>query len=682
MKPELKNHSMKVPLKIVRLAFWVALVLSAGLVNAQNNDYPGPDQINQSLKNLQKENASVSAVTKLAESPGGNEILMIEIGKEVSSSDKTIPAILVTGNLEGNRPLTSLGALKLAEKVLEEEQNYSGNTWYIIPAANPDALEYFYQSPKFEYKRNDEAYNDDMDEQVDEDNFNDLNGDGYITKMRVKHPEGEWIVVKDEPRLMRKADPKKGETGIYKIYSEGLDDDGDGKYNEDTPGGTNVNRNFPHLFKAFTDEGGLYPGSVPESRAIIEFAFEHPEIAMTFAFGATNFCYSVPKGGRKGEVDLDKIEIPERYANMFGADPDKTYSMKEIIDMVQDVVPAGMTVDESMVASFLGLGAVVNPLNEDLVFYNKFKEDYDKYLEDIGSKGERFDPERAADGSFELWSYYHLGVPVFSMDLWSVPKPEKKKEEGTGLDIEQLENMTSEKFLELGEEKIAAFLKEEGVPEQFTAKRLIAMVEGGQTNPKQMAGMMKQMPKQEKDEVGADPEEKAILDYSDNVLGGKGFVNWEKYNHPQLGEVEIGGFTPFISTTPDFSINDSIFELHLPWIFEIVKELPSLKIYDSKVSEKGAGIYELEIWIENEAYIPFPTAMGKRNKQPSPAVVTLSGDGFSLLSGLERTAIQDVSGKSRKKLSWMIKADKNTEVSVSLTSKSAGNDQETIKIGG
>jgi hypothetical protein len=242
--------------------------------------------------------------------------------------------------------------------------------------------------------------------------------------------------------------------------------------------------------------------------------------------------------------------------------------------------------------------------------------------------------------------------------------------------------MTSEEFLELGEDKIAAFLEESGVPEQFTAKRLIAMVEGGQTNPKQMAGMMKQMPKKEKDEVGADPQEKALLDYSDKVLDGKGFVNWEKYDHPQLGEVEIGGFVPFISSTPEIQITDSIMDLQLPWIFEIVKELPSLKIYKMEVTNKGEGIYELEIWIENEAYIPFPTAMGKRNKQPAPAIITLSGDGLSLLSGLERTPVDDVGGKSRKKLSWLLKADKDTQVSIKLTSKSAGNDQETIKIGG
>ena len=107
--------------------------------------------------------------------------------------------------------------------------------------------------------------NDDQDDQTNEDGYNDLDGNGLITMMRVKSPEGEWLPVTSDPRLMKKADPSKGEKGIYKLYSEGIDDDKDGKYNEDGPGGTNVGLNFPHLFKFFTPENGLFPGSSPEA---------------------------------------------------------------------------------------------------------------------------------------------------------------------------------------------------------------------------------------------------------------------------------------------------------------------------------------------------------------------------------------------------------------------------------
>ena len=39
--------------------------------------------------------------------------------------------------------------------------------------------------------------------------------------------EGAWIAVPGEPRQMKKADGAKGEKGVWKLYPEGLDNDGD-----------------------------------------------------------------------------------------------------------------------------------------------------------------------------------------------------------------------------------------------------------------------------------------------------------------------------------------------------------------------------------------------------------------------------------------------------------------------
>ena len=46
-------------------------------------------------------------------------------------------------------------------------------------------------------------FNDDMDERTDEDGFNDLDGNGVITRMRVKANDGEWLPVSGDTRLMR-----------------------------------------------------------------------------------------------------------------------------------------------------------------------------------------------------------------------------------------------------------------------------------------------------------------------------------------------------------------------------------------------------------------------------------------------------------------------------------------------
>ncbi|MCK4699923.1 MAG: hypothetical protein KAT38_06300, partial [Bacteroidales bacterium] len=485
------------------------------------------------------------------------------------------------------------------------------------------------------------------------------------------------------PRLMRKADYSKGEKGIYKLYDEGIDDDDDGKYNEDGHGGVNVGVNFPHLFKHFTATGGLWPGSVDESYELMKFISDHPEIAMTLTLGSTNFFLVPPKGGRKGSVDLDKIKLPDRFAKMFDADPDKSYSMSEIIEMVQPMVPEGFEVTESVVAGFLGLGAVVNPMNEDLVFYKDFSEKYKKYLKEKGAEVDRFDPEPAKDGSFELWSYYHLGLPTFSMDFWTLPKVKEKKEEKNGLTSAQLKEMSDEEFIALEKDKIEAYLKEIGAPKQFNAEMVINMVKEGKMTPAKIAEMADKMQENKKPEEGKpDPKMKALVTFSDSVIDGKGYVNWTPYNHPTLGEVEIGGPVPYTDNTPPAAMIDSLLNLQVPWIFEIVKKLPDLKILKTEIKSQGAGIYELKVWVENKSYLPFPTAMGKRNQRPAPAVILLDGDDIELLSGKKRTAIGDLPGLKNKKFTWLIKSEKDNIINIELKAVNARGDMKQIKIGG
>ena len=129
-------------------------------------------------------------------------------------------------------------------------------------------------------------------------------------------------------------------------------------------------------------------------------------------------------------------------------------------------------------------------------------------------------------------------------------------------------------------------------------------------------------------------------------------------------------------------MTDSILALQIPWVLEMAGELPALYIYDTKVSARGSGVYQLEVWVENRSFIPFPTAMGKGNRQPAPAVLIIESDQLEFLSGYKRTPIHSVDGKSRVKISWVLQADKPEEITLKLESKTAGRDQESIKIGG
>jgi hypothetical protein len=555
------------------------------------------------MEQLQEKHPGVVSTTKIASSPGDRSLQIIRIGKHPETNQAAFPAVFVGANMDGNRPLATEGAIYLSELILADPANYESLNWYILPLGNPDAANRYFQTPLVEGSRNDLPTNDDRDELTDEDGANDLNGDGWITKMRVIHPDGEWIISDSDPRLMQKADPKKGEQGIYKVYTEGTDDDGDGLYNEDGPGGTNVGINFPQLFRHYTAEGGLFPGSTPESYAIMKFVFEHPEIAMIVSFGSTNWCYTPPKGGRKGEADLKKIRLSERQARFMNMDPSRTYTLAELVESFRAENPQS-DIDESRMMGFLGLGAALNPQEGDLLFYEKYASDYKTFLKEQGVNEERIEPAPARDGSFELWGYFQVGVPVFSMDLWGLSKTDSAS------------------------------------------------------------------------------AEEAMLDFVDSRPGNKGFAAWESYDHPTLGAVEIGGFVPYSCTTPPFEWTDSLLNLQVPWILKLAGELPDLQIYETKATAKGNGIYQLDIWVENRAFIPFPTAMGSRNRQPAPAVLTLEGEHLEFISGFKRTPISRIGGKERVKTTLILQMEKPGEIQLKLESPSTGYDVKSIQIGG
>jgi hypothetical protein len=107
-----------------------------------------------------------------------------------------------------------------------------------------------------------------------------------------------------------------------------------------------------------------------------------------------------------------------------------------------------------------------------------------------------------------------------------------------------------------------------------------------------------------------------------------------------------------------------------------------LHIYETLSTAKGNGIYQLDIWIENKAFIPFPTDMGSRNRQPAPAVLTLEGEQVKFISGYKRTPISRVGSKSRVKTTLIIQMEKPGDIELRLESPTVGQDIQTINIGG
>ena len=665
---------------------WMVLVFAlsifaAGLfAQAKLDRYHTPSELGAALQEIAAANSAIARIHTLAKSAGGKDVLLIEIGPETGKAVKTVPAVFIGGNFEGLVPISAEAAVDLARQVAAKPEIRKDLTWYIMPCPNPDAAARYFAKPLLEDPRNAAPRNDDQDDRIDEDGPDDLDKNGIITAMRVKDPAGEWMPVPGEPRLMKKADWAKGEKGVYKLYPEGLDNDGDGEINEDGPGGTDIGVQFPHLFKHHDAAAGDWPGSEAESFALIKFMNDHKEIGLTFVLGSSNFCYAPPRGGRRGDADLSQIKIPERIAGFIGADPGKTYTMAEIMEMVKPLAPEGMQLTEAMISSFLGLGAVVNPLPEDIKFYKELSDKYKEFLKTAKLDAKRLDPGQDKDGSFELYSYYHLGLPSFSLDFWTLPEVKEEKKE-SDITPDKLEKMTNDEFIALGEEKIDAFLKASGAPDQFKAKQVIEALKGGMMDTKKMAEMMKQMPKPPA-EGGADPAEKSLLAWSDKELAGAGFVDWKPFKHPTLGDVEIGGAVPYTATTPPPAKGEALVKGQAPWVFEVARKMARIAIADVRVKKIGTGVYEIKAWIENKGDLPYPTAMAGRNQHVLPVVVSLGGEGIEIAQGKKRSLVQAVPARGSQAVTWIVRSAKPGKLTIKAETQTAWGDARTVDLGG
>ena len=69
-----------------------------------------------------------------------------------------------------------------------------------------------------------------------------------------------------------------------------------------------------------------------------------------------------------------------------------------------------------------------------------------------------------------------------------------------------------------------------------------------------------------------------------------------------------------------------------------------IKIAKTEVKALGGGIYQVKAWVENTGYLPYPTAMGKRNNRILPVVVSLEGTGIKILEGKKRSLVKEIAG--------------------------------------
>ena len=235
-------------------------------------------------------------MSSIGRSYEGREMWILTVNDPDTGPARSKPAFWVDANVHGNEVQGAEACLYLVSFLMENrgevarvDDILSRVAFYVLPTVNPDGRAAWFREPNTASSQRAprKPRDDDGDGLFDEDPYNDLDGDGEITRMRMKVPmgEGQWRESKEFPGVMERV--RGDEQGDYVLLgSEGIDDDGDGRINEDGPGYYDMNRNWPsgwnpdHLQRG----AGEYPLSHPETRAIADFIQAHPNIAGVQSF--------------------------------------------------------------------------------------------------------------------------------------------------------------------------------------------------------------------------------------------------------------------------------------------------------------------------------------------------------------------------------------------------------------
>jgi murein tripeptide amidase MpaA len=538
------------------------------------------------MKDLERRYPKLAKVYVIGKSYLGKDLHLMEITNREIKPALDKPAIYIDGNMHTGEQTGAMLTLYMICHLLD---NYGKDTqatrlvdnctFYLRPKYEVDASDWWLANPgDTDYGGSVHPRDNDLDGEADEDPTDDLNKDGFITRMRLKDPNGEWKISEKDPRVMvRREEHELGGT-YYRQLSEGIDNDGDGRYNEDGIGGINLGNNFTWGWgnrNAEQIQSSPYALSEPETQATVKFWMSHPNIYQAIDLHTSGY-------------------------------------MKAVLYFGADYGPEGTP-------------------RSDLALYRHLAAAYARFTnrEDIMSMMEPFPTPiwKHGRGDPEPFNYYYMGILGWCEELW-------------GSDYS---NPFLFKYDEDGDKKISQ--------EEF-------------------------------------------LDFLDAEVGGRWFIPWKSFNHPQLGPVEIGGLVRKFSTqNPPPKFLEKELKLKLPWYLYLAELAPHVKIKGTKVNHLDGNAYSLKVTVENQGFLPTNiTEWAIKMGLAKPVVVEIRPQNAVILEGKEKSRIGHIPGNrrpgrrggfpdNRRSTSWILKkTGKKAEIMISVISEKAGKDLKKITL--
>jgi murein tripeptide amidase MpaA len=181
-----------------------------------------------------------------------------------------------------------------------------------------------------------------------------------------------------------------------------------------------------------------------------------------------------------------------------------------------------------------------------------------------------------------------------------------------------------------------------------------------------------------------------ILHWVDEHAEEDAYLDWYLFEHPQLGEVELGGFNQMYTwRNPPPAYMGEEAARNLPFVLSLADMLPRLTLHTLEIKEISENNFRINLVVENIGFLPTYTSLqGKKRKaiRPVRAEIELPHEAL-LINGKRRVELGHLEGRSNKmdvsiysttptdnrgRVEWVVKASPETVIQIKVTSERAG----------
>lgn len=212
-----------------------------------------------------------------------------------------------------------------------------------------------------------------------------------------------------------------------------------------------------------------------------------------------------------------------------------------------------------------------------------------------------------------------------------------------------------------------------------------------------------ELKEQQKDPNSPISGRKANYFFNDKVEFGAQLMEWKKFNHPQFGEVELGGvFRKFTSRVPPRFMNEELCHRNMAFTLFQADELPMIKLGDAAAEKIKDDVYRVFVDISNPKVTPTILERVAANGVVRPDLLTLEGKSVEVISAswidneeiykvkpnvtqfidqkdLKRIMLRNgLAGKTGKTIMYLVKG--SGEIKVAYDSVKGGKVSKTIKL--